>query len=567
MSLNDFRIGFQKLLGTKLGYAIVAVFAILLVFSFVYSGFGNNGPLSGSGAGAAAQGETVATVNGDAITRGDFEQTADGLRQQAQMFGNQIGPLQSGQLNAAAMDKLITAKLQLQVANKIGLKASDDEIAKSRQQIVNENGVAKELGLPPNASVADIDKVLAQNNQPSIEDKLPDDAVRQQLLLQKLETFEGSKVNVSEQDARDSYTQYHTRHILIGNKTRSDVQAQSQAQQVLAKAQAPGADFAALAKQYSEDNGTKSNGGDDGWLGEDNQFNRHASEFVQATKALKPGGITLIKSPDFGYFIIKLEATRSNAPKDFDKNTAKYIDQIKDSKKSQAMQDFDSALQNDPKNKIVITDPELRADRTMTVAAKESDPAKQQTGYRSAIADYQKALASKPTGSVAGDINVQIGEAYQALHQDPQAITAFETALQTTDDPNLRVVLGNLYLQNKQNDKAAAQFQVASKNAWDDQTLHQQLMVSYLQMKRPDLVAQEQAWIKQYQDRQKQAASPMGGLGNSIPMPSTPGSHPAATAPTPAKPSAPQAITVLPGKTTVVPASGTPATPIKKPGE
>ena len=75
---------------------------------------------------------------------------------------------------------------------------------------------------------------------------------------------------VTEQDARDFYKEYHTRHILIDNKKVSDVQAQSQAQQILAKALAPGADFAALARQYSDDPGTKPKGGDDGWIGEDN---------------------------------------------------------------------------------------------------------------------------------------------------------------------------------------------------------------------------------------------------------------------------------------------------------
>lgn len=567
MSLNSFRNGFQKVLGTKIGYAIVAVIAILLVFSFVYSGLGNNVGAGRGGAAGGGQGGTVATVNGSAITRGDFDQETNTLQQQAQQFGQTISPLRSALLHATALDELITAKLELQAADRMGLKVSDSELNKARLAVVAQAGLAQKLNLKPNASLTQIDAALTQNGQPTVEDNLPDAAIRENVLQDKLQTYEANKVVVTPQDARNFYQEWHTRHILIDNKTRSDAQAQSQAQQILTKAKAPGADFAALAKQYSDDPGTKNSGGDDGWIGADNQFNNYVPEFVQAVKSLKPGGITLIKSPHFGYFIIQLEAIRSNLPKDFDKNTAKYIDQVKQQEQSQAMQDFVTALKNDPHNKIVVTDPELRADRTMAAAATESDPVKQQADYRAAIADYQKALAAKPAGTVAGEINVQIGQAYQALHQTPQAIAAFETALQTTDDPDLRMELGNLYLQNKQDAKAAAQFQAASSQSWDNQALHQQLMMTYLQMKRPDLVAHERDWLKQYQDRQKQmqAAPPMGGgLGNVA-------STPAPAASTPAKPPTPQAVQVVPspvpGAATVIPASGGSPPSGKKPAQ
>ena len=100
--------------------------------------------------------------------------------------------------------------------------------------------------------------------------------------------------------------------------------------QILAKAKAPGADFAALAKQYSDDPGTKAKGGDDGFIDENTQY---IPEFKKAAFSLKPGEVTpdLVVSPQYGYFIIKLDAVKTALPADFEKNKAKYLAQIKDS--------------------------------------------------------------------------------------------------------------------------------------------------------------------------------------------------------------------------------------------
>ncbi|MDD2646889.1 MAG: protein translocase subunit SecD [Patescibacteria group bacterium] len=81
-----------------------------------------------------------------------------------------------------------------------------------------------------------------------------------------------------------------------------NINAQKKASDVLAKALKPGADFAALANQYSDDPGTQGQGGDLGW------FSRGVmvKEFEDAAFTLKKGQIakTLTKT-EFGYHIIK----------------------------------------------------------------------------------------------------------------------------------------------------------------------------------------------------------------------------------------------------------------------
>ena len=88
-----------------------SLFAVggVLVGSLVYSGLGNNlGNFGGGGSGAAAPAgaDVVATVNGVPITRAQFEQTADNLRQQAQMQGGPpLGVSQMAALNAQALSQ------------------------------------------------------------------------------------------------------------------------------------------------------------------------------------------------------------------------------------------------------------------------------------------------------------------------------------------------------------------------------------------------------------------------------------------------------------------------------
>jgi foldase protein PrsA len=88
--------------------------------------------------------------------------------------------------------------------------------------------------------------------------------------------------------------QVHARHILV---TTSAL-----AQQVLAQVR-QGKDFAALAKQYSIDEASKSNGGDLGW------FPKGVMEpqFETIAFQLKQGQVSDVVQTQFGYHIIKVE--------------------------------------------------------------------------------------------------------------------------------------------------------------------------------------------------------------------------------------------------------------------
>lgn len=95
--------------------------------------------------------------------------------------------------------------------------------------------------------------------------------------------------------------------IKISTDPKADAAAKSKAQDVLAKVNA-GGDFAALAKQYSQDS-SAANGGDLGSFGK----GQMVKEFEAAAFALQPGQVSGLVKTQYGYHVIK--AIEQNADK------------------------------------------------------------------------------------------------------------------------------------------------------------------------------------------------------------------------------------------------------------
>ena len=93
----------------------------------------------------------------------------------------------------------------------------------------------------------------------------------------------------------------------IAQRPEFDAKAiRARAEEVLKKARA-GQNFADLAKQYSNDTGSKDSGGDLGWFAR----GRMVPEFDQAAFGLQAGQISDIVETKFGYHIIKVEDRRT----------------------------------------------------------------------------------------------------------------------------------------------------------------------------------------------------------------------------------------------------------------
>jgi peptidyl-prolyl cis-trans isomerase D len=143
-----------------------------------------------------------------------------------------------------------------------------------------------------------------------------------------------AKVNVPPADVERAYNenieQYTTpeqvraSHILLKTDGKDDAAVKARAEDVLRQAKAPGADFAALAKKYSEDESNAKNGGDLDFFGK----GRMVPEFDRVAFSMEPGQISDLVKTEYGYHIIKLTDKKAGGTKKLDEVRQQIVDQL-----------------------------------------------------------------------------------------------------------------------------------------------------------------------------------------------------------------------------------------------
>ncbi|MDR3706882.1 MAG: peptidylprolyl isomerase [Capsulimonadaceae bacterium] len=467
---------------------------------------------------AASADDVIAKVNGEAITRAAYVDALERYQQQMSMYGggNMSGPMASGELHSSALTQAINQVLLLQIAKSRGLQASSADIDAQRKKALD--SIGSQLGLKPGASQSEVDNELAKTGQ-TFDHIVPASRLESAALMTKYNAAITRLATPSDAKVAEYYTSMHTEHILIGTKSRPDAQALDQAKKIVDLLnKSNGANFEQLAKQYSDDPGTKAKGGDDGWI---NGQTPYVDEFMNGARTLKVGAWsqTPVKSPQFGYFIIKLLATRDDTPKDFAKKKADYVSQIA----SSASQKLESADMDAAQKamKVVVLDPQLAGDWALMNAFKDAGA----TGGKpapavlnSVAATYDKALKKVTDSQSVEQIQAQRGMIFRMLDKPDDQLKAFEAAAKAAGgaDPDLALQLGDLYKKAGKPDKAIQEFQIASKNDYDNAGVHVQLLQDFKDLNRPDLAAAESKWLKSYSDRQKAMSAQAGANGQPI---------------------------------------------------
>jgi peptidyl-prolyl cis-trans isomerase C len=247
--------------------------------------------------------EIIARVNGTPIDRGEFERAVKSLESQA---GGPVPPDRRDAIYRQLVDQLVSMKLlsQESIAKKITVPETeiDSRLADVKKPFPNEQAFT--------AALAERQMTL---------DKLKSE-IRQQLQAMKLVDADiRPTVTVTDVDVTDFYVKnpekfqepeaVRASHILIRTPDATDEaqkkKAKAEAQAVLAELK-KGGDFAALAKQHSQDAGSAPNGGDLGFV----PRGQTVPVFEQAAFALKPGQLSGVVESPFGYHIIKVSAHR-----------------------------------------------------------------------------------------------------------------------------------------------------------------------------------------------------------------------------------------------------------------
>jgi peptidyl-prolyl cis-trans isomerase D len=154
-----------------------------------------------------------------------------------------------------------------------------------------------------------------------------------------------SRVTISPQDIETYYNsniqqfqtpeQVRASHILLKTEGKDEAAVRKQAEDILKQAKAPGADFAALAKKYSEDDGSKENGGDLDYF----PRGRMVPEFEQAAFSMQPGQISDLVKSQFGFHIIKVVDKKPAATRSLDEVRAQIQDMLSTQRVDQQIAD------------------------------------------------------------------------------------------------------------------------------------------------------------------------------------------------------------------------------------
>ncbi len=183
-------------------------------------------------------------------------------------------------------------------------------------------------------------------------------SVQETLLINKyLEGVAEAGAKISEADIRKAYQEEtagdktaSVRHILLLTQGKTDpekAEARKRIEDVLVKAKA-GEDFAALAKQFSEDPGSKDNGG----LYENIVRGQMVKPFEDAAFSVPVGQLSGVVETAYGYHILQV-VDRKKETRPFEEVRGELESRLKDGKQGTVVEDYIKQLKEKAKFKLI----------------------------------------------------------------------------------------------------------------------------------------------------------------------------------------------------------------------
>ena len=269
---------------------------------------------SGADSESKSSGEVAATVNGEPVTLEEVMKVANNFAKQGMQPDPETrGSTYEEQLYYTVVDRLVEQKLVAQEADERGLEVTPERVQASISQLKNMAGGDEAYA-----------KLLADNGI------TPEDIERDTRMNLLMKEFYDQVISAPPQVTPEEIQDYfaknpqlfgpqqevHARHILF--RTQPDMNDMAVAE-VAQKAhaaleRAKTEDFAALARDVSEDQTTANNGGDLGWFGK----GRMVAPFDSAAFAVPPGEVSGLVKTQYGFHIIQVVETRMSEPKELE---------------------------------------------------------------------------------------------------------------------------------------------------------------------------------------------------------------------------------------------------------
>lgn len=303
---------------------------------------------SAKGASAVPK-DAVAVVNGVGISKQKFDDAVTRSEQSYAQQNQKLNPAELNQLKTGVLDNLVSQELLFQESKKQKIVVTtaqvDERFASLQKQFPSPKDfdqALKTTGMTPDSLRRELQRQIA------IQDLIQNQVVK--------------NVTVTEAEEKDFYDKnpkdfvvperVHARHILI--KVTSDMtaaqkaEAKKKAEDILAQLRA-GADFATLAKKYSEDSSAAS-GGDLGTFAR----GQMVKPFEDAAFTLGVNQISNVVETQFGYHIIQVLQKFPPTTASFDTVKAQINQFLLQQKQSTAVQAYIDGLKKNATIKELI---------------------------------------------------------------------------------------------------------------------------------------------------------------------------------------------------------------------
>jgi peptidyl-prolyl cis-trans isomerase D len=256
-----------------------------------------------------------------------------GFDRYRQMLQMQNPPLRESDFEEQVRNSITVEKLQAAITNWISISDADVEAALRER---NEKVKLAVVNFPADkfreGAQATDQEVSAWFEANTDDYRIPEKRKVKYALLDVQAVRD--RITVSPQDVQnyfeDNAQQFSTpeqvraSHILLKTEGKNEEDVRTLAEDIAKKARA-GADFAALAKQYSEDESNNTTGGDLDYFSR----GQMVPEFDAAAFSLEPGEVSDPVKTSFGYHVIKMADKRAATSRPLAEVQAQIEDQIK----------------------------------------------------------------------------------------------------------------------------------------------------------------------------------------------------------------------------------------------
>ena len=261
----------------------------------------------------------IAVINDDVVMKSELDDKVRTVKNQLKEQGTTLPP--SSILEKQVLDRLILTKLQIQMAEKTGIRVDDESLNRTISNIAAENKL----------SLAQFREILESDGYSYT--KFRED-IRQEILTSRLRQRQvDNRITVTDREINNFMdnqehqgeveTEYNLAHILVATPEGMSAAAREDAKKIAEKVLADlksGGDFAQLAATYS-DSQDALDGGKLGWR----KAGQVPTLFAESVADMSKGDVSDIIRSSSGYHIITLLDVRSTEQVVVTQTSARHI--------------------------------------------------------------------------------------------------------------------------------------------------------------------------------------------------------------------------------------------------